>query len=282
MKNGKFLASSSTLTIGAALFLAIQPTSAVAFTLNLTGGDSGIANTGWGTNTVTFDIDTSCNSYLTTVERSIDTAISTWGSVPTSALEIKRGATTSLPNAITTYVGSSATSYAPIGNTVVYCDANFATNSGASADSIPGYATGINYTSTGRIQGCLLVLNVQSGGQANITTLDSTLTDVVLTHEIGHCLGFGHSADTQALMYYQTGAGRKSYLTKDDIDAVTFLYPREEPGSGGFMGCNSVQSISGPGSGGGPGSPRGAVELLGLLVAIGTLVQLGKALTKNS
>ena len=219
-----------------ALVLGVAASSGFAFTLNQ-GGNSSITNTGWQTGTVTFDIDVSCNNYRTTVESAINAAAGLWGTVPSSSLNIALGQTVTLSKAITTYVGAAATEYAPVGNPIVYCDAAFSTTSPSlDKDSIPGFATGSNLTSDGRIQGALLVLNVESGAKANITTLDETLVHVILTHEIGHCLGFGHSADTNAMMYYATGAGRQMVLAKDDIDAVTYLYPRKDLSSKGF-GC---------------------------------------------
>jgi len=48
----------------------------------------------------------------------------------------------------------------------------------------------------------------------------------VATHEIGHAIGFDHSADSNAIMYFQAhGSGRGATLGSDDIAAVSFLYP---------------------------------------------------------
>jgi PKD repeat protein len=56
----------------------------------------------------------------------------------------------------------------------------------------------------------------------------STLAEII-AHELGHTLGFGHSASTTALMYYSvTGLGAS--LRDDDMVAARWLYPN---GSGG-------------------------------------------------
>jgi hypothetical protein len=48
----------------------------------------------------------------------------------------------------------------------------------------------------------------------------------VATHEIGHSIGFGHSADAAAIMYATAhGGGRGASLGSDDVAAVSFLYP---------------------------------------------------------
>lgn len=48
----------------------------------------------------------------------------------------------------------------------------------------------------------------------------------VAAHEIGHSIGFGHSADPAATMYATAhGGGRGATLGSDDIAAVSFLYP---------------------------------------------------------
>lgn len=221
--------------------------SSFAFTLLM--DSQGEATSGWGSNTVTFDVDVSCNSYLTVVQNAVNVASSTWGSVSTSGLSVSLGTTVTLPQAITAYVGNSATSSAPQGNPIIYCDTSFGTNAGVDANSIPGYAGAQNIDTSGQIKGALLVLNVQNGATANVTTLDSTLMDVILAHEIGHCLGFGHSTDRNALMYYATATGRQVVLAKDDIDAVSYLYPRQELSSSGLMGCGTIRK--------GDNSPQG-------------------------
>lgn len=217
-----------------------------AFTL--LRGASGQTTTGWQTNNVTFDLDNSCTPYASLVRGALTVAAETWGNVADSGLKISIGETVTLPNPITTYVGSGASSYAPVGNPIVYCDTAFGANSGSDANTIPGFATSPNMNSSGQIVGTLLVLNFQAGAASNVQTASAEIANVVLTHEIGHCLGFGHSADVNALMYYATGAARKNVLAKDDIDAVAYLYPKQDIPGG--LGCATVRSQSLPPSAG--------------------------------
>ena len=84
-----------------------------------------------------------------------------------------------------------------------------------------------------------MVLNIQAGATANISTMSPNVVNNILTHEIGHCIGLGHSADTEALMYYSTNSGRQTVLAKDDIDGVAYLYPKEDL-NGFFKGCSAI------------------------------------------
>ena len=52
----------------------------------------------------------------------------------------------------------------------------------------------------------------------------------VATHELGHAMGLGHSADTTATMYaFAHFDGRCASVRQDDMNGITFIYP----GSGG-------------------------------------------------
>ena len=52
----------------------------------------------------------------------------------------------------------------------------------------------------------------------------------VACHEIGHSVGFGHSADGAAIMAPTARGNRGAVLAADDIAAVSFLYPGSKSG----------------------------------------------------
>jgi PKD repeat protein len=54
--------------------------------------------------------------------------------------------------------------------------------------------------------------------------ISSALLAEIVAHEFGHTLGFGHSADSTALMY-ATVTGRGASLRTDDQNAARWLYP---------------------------------------------------------
>lgn len=257
------------LKIVSGLLLGSITSPCFAFTLLI--GSQNQTTIGWKTKAVAFDIDTSCDAYRSVVDGAVNSAAGVWAGVPSSMLKVSIGSTVTLPHAITTYVGNAATSYAPAGNPIVYCDANFETNSGADADSIPGFATATNMDADGKLTGALLVLNVQTGGKANVTTLDATTTNIVLTHEIGHVLGLGHSADENALMYYSVTPGNKVVLAQDDMDGISYLYPRKEPFTDGFLACGAIKALQadrGDHGRGPPPPPRSGLSEFATLLLI--------------
>lgn len=58
----------------------------------------------------------------------------------------------------------------------------------------------------------------------------------VVAHEVGHALGLGHSPVKDSLMYYQSIPTRVD-LGEDDIDGITYLYPKTQVVD---MNCGSI------------------------------------------
>jgi hypothetical protein len=214
---------------------------APAFTLN---GAS--AMNGWNTSELVFHLNpANCPG---STEAMIDDALAMWNGVPTAAITLSRGETTD--SIATVAAGLSADVPA------IFClnDATFT----ADPDSIPGFATGSHVSSDQHVDYGYLVLNVRPDGRASIERLDDQLVKVVVAHEVGHVLGLGHSANKGALMYYDATAKTTASLAQDDVDGLTYLYPRDEAGRDKMLGC---------GVAGGPAAHGAAGALAALLLA---------------
>jgi Matrixin len=186
---------------------------------------------GWANGKVTFNINTAnCPSGVDVVGI-IKEAIEVWNQVPTSSLKVKYGGTT-----------TQTTDGNPI---VAYCETNFQGVTGADQDSTPGVARG---NGTDRLSTGLLILNA-SAGQSNIANISRLALLVVITHEIGHALGLGHSQSANAVMYYTYSYKTELNLSQDDIDGITYLYPSDEFDDNKFAGCGTVKNMPPPSAG---------------------------------
>lgn len=193
-----------------------------------------------------------------TLDTMLDEAVGVWNSVPGSYLKLEKTGTTTATGA--DVVSGSA------GGFVVVCDTTYSADTGA--DPNVTLATTISsFDQTGYLVRGGVVLNMQSSMFRNETLNQQIL---VLTHEVGHILGLGHSSDPRAIMYFQVRAsGSRPTISQDDVDGVSYLYPRDETSGaqGKLFGCGHLESAAGPGSGGN-GPTAGALAaacVLGLI-----------------
>lgn len=232
------------------IFLAalLAPTPGVAFTLIST--DSSLL--GWSNPEVAFYINTSnCPTSLDVVT-AFKEAAEVWNGVPTSNLKVSYGGST-------TSTGFTA-------NPTVYCESNFATVTGLDQDFTVG--AGSITTSSSRPNTGILILNVSSG-TGNISNQSTAKLRIIMAHEIGHVLGLGHADDATALMYYDATAKTTLRLSQDDIDGISYLYPRDELGSDKKFGCGLVRDATNlPPMG---GSPTGAASTAALFALVMTV-----------
>lgn len=216
-----------------ALLAAIAPSTSQAFTL-IYSTSAKLASSGWQTSGLTIDYDWSaCSSVSTsTLNAALSDAVNAWNHLPSTSLTLSIGSSTS-----TSYSSLAAKAATPSvsNNIVIFCDASIYADfsitsvSGATLEWFDG--GGKNY---------LAFIGLNSTGDANdISNYTETTLSILMAHEIGHSLGLGHSPDTDALMYYRTAKTQLNF-SQDDIDGATYLYPRSEPGSGGFLGCGSL------------------------------------------
>ncbi|MDZ4676818.1 MAG: matrixin family metalloprotease [Oligoflexia bacterium] len=213
------------------VFLRFDP--ALAFTL-CSSTSSGMA--GWQTKLLKFKLNpTNCPANINDI---VDTAMALWNSAPTSNLIIKReGTSTEVPANLVdpNYVATDVA--------VIACDNTFSTNFGTNFEnSVAG--VGVCRIQGGAITRGYLILNTQAGGTANISTFSTTRQHITVAHEIGHVIGLGHSSDQSAMMFYDITSKTKLGLAQDDIDGLTYLYPRSEISGDLPFGCGSVSNIN--------------------------------------
>ncbi len=233
---------------------------AQAFTLlaNSAHGDS--ATKGRQKNEIVFDyVSTECPSQTQLVAL-LEDAIDAWNDVRSANLKLKLGTEATVSGGLIT---TSA-------DLVVLCDDNQLAGTGVLGyfDNDPS-----NMDADGKMTSGLLFLNNASGDLANAFS-DTEFGSLVLAHEIGHALGLGHTPSETALMYFAASESQKLALTQDDIDGITYLYPRSEPGDGIF-GCGTLsRSGSGEGQSGGPGAaPMVALHWVGLILLLAFLTR---------
>ncbi|HTL12970.1 MAG TPA: matrixin family metalloprotease [Bdellovibrionota bacterium] len=221
---------------------------AMAFTL----GAANSSQLGWSTRTVTFNYNfTDCGVDVSRMKTALSMAIKLYNSVPTSFVTLKMGAavTTTIPQGDSKIIAKTA------GSPEIICSNTFGADLGLDDNVVAG-STSFFTNSTSHIAYAYVGLNGDSGAHASMQNIDTEVgiqgIAVAMAHEMGHSLGLGHSPDPQALMYFDTSAKTELRLSQDDIDGITYLYPRDEFGGSGVFGCGTIR-LDGGGGSGGPG-----------------------------
>lgn len=209
--------------------------------------------TGWENTNLAINLNpTNCPADI--LER-LDDAFKLWNSVATSSLKL------SLGNVTSTTTGAQIRAGQATDAPVVTCDPNMGTTFNEDDNFILGVGTAWS-TNNGYLNQGGVVLNVRSGSRANINATDVATRNVVVAHELGHMLGVGHSSSESALMYYSAGSRNTVNLSKDDWDAISYLYPRDEVAKSNLAGgCGLVKNQP-------PNFPRGIWTLLLMLLPL--------------
>lgn len=209
-----------------------------------------------------------------------------WNKVPTSALKLEAAGFSPATQSINTgrlcsptddpciTAGNGAGNLIPAVEEIIIACNNNALNFGGNnvlAVTIP------NKFSGKKIVGAIILINdtVSPGAFGRLSKSDKI---AVISHEIGHAIGLGHSEDAAALMYFRTVNLRKR-LGQDDINGVSFLYPMKgdlfglmgEDKGGILGGCGTISTDKKNPPG---GSPFQMMITLGALVLIFELYRL--------
>lgn len=186
-----------------------------------------------------------------------------WNRVPTSRLRLRRGSILILPdafneNSVCSDPSSSSCSPNPdlivSSDILITCntsDDNFAPNSGVLAISVPNNISGRD------IKGAIVVLNDEE--TTRLKNQSPAELKAILAHEIGHAIGLGHSPVKDSLMYY-TLVNTRTRLGWDDIDGVTYLYPKEQP-----VSCGTIRDVT-------KNTPQTWWGLFAFIIALGPLL----------
>ena len=235
----------------------LTPSAAHAFTLEFQ------SEQGWTNNAQTFLVNyTNCPVSNDVLNAAIDAGVNLWNSVSTTNVKLTRGGTTG------DLASDAQASPAVITDSpVILCDNNFTTNVGQGDTNVGNHVTAVTFVrsnSSGQMAFAVMVLNSDTGKSGNIANFDATQLSDIVSHEMGHAMGLGHSGLQEALMYYVSDAKTTLNLAQDDVDGITFLYPRQEPTSG-FMGCGTLKNV---GKGGGSDFPGAGAAVLALWVVV--------------
>lgn len=224
----------------ALLLFALMISNAQAFTLNNT------VSAAFGKDVVPVNVADNCSnlgvSSAEILSMVSDAASQFWNTVSTSRLRLTAGSVVSVDSKFYTDKICNTNSGSCEPNTdltvssdiLITCNADTTDNFPASQRTVLAITIPNNISGT-TINGALVAINDRSD---NIFQDKSRAQMVsIIAHEIGHAIGLGHSPVTDSLMYY-TLVPVRDRLGWDDIDGITYLYPREQP-----IGCGTISQV---------------------------------------
>ncbi|MBC7427070.1 MAG: matrixin family metalloprotease [Bacteriovorax sp.] len=226
----------------AALFLCFAAFNAQAFTLNnsaklVFAQDEVTVNVAGGFCT---NIGITDTEFLTIVGEAVDQF---WNKAPTSRLKLRQGQIINVATAFhTDTICTASTNCTPNPTIAVTSDILVSCNNNSAnftSSSILGVTIPNNISGT-TILGSLVMINDMASTQFDTKTHAEKVA--IISHELGHAFGLGHSPVEDSLMYYAT-VSQRTRLGRDDIDGISYLYPKQQP----ISGCGTIDlNKSGP------------------------------------
>lgn len=227
---------------------------------------------GWQQDTLTVKVNYSkCNVSNSELDASIDNAFQLWNEVATSGLRLVRNGESSATGA------QALSDYKSIQDgPVIICEEDLFLEEGY--EGVLGL--GGFYSSNNEIFVGYILLN-STANNWDYSTLSNLIKDLVITHEMGHVMGLGHSNDKNAIMYYAATEKNQLSLGQDDVDAITYLYPRNELGENKVFGCGTVSRIYEDGKNN-DSPPWSGIFILSLIfLSAGVSVRLSRVLNNR-
>jgi len=179
------------------------------------------------------NLNLSDDQLMSLIEEAIDDY---WNTVPTSKLILVIGQKKSLSSSYySDPLCSSGTSNRCTPNVTIKVDNDIVVSCNTNSTNFPSPAilasSMPNNFSGNTIYGSLVLINDTASN--GFKSRNREQQKAIIAHEIGHAIGLGHSPVKDSLMYY-SDVNYRTRLGLDDIDGVTYLYPKEQPFS-----CNS-------------------------------------------
>lgn len=166
-----------------------------------------------------------------------------WNKSPTSRLKLRAGNVINVAAAYgTDLICNAATDCEPNQALAVSADVLITCNSNAGNFSSPSVlaVTVPNNINGKHIIGSLIMINDLASNQFVNKSRAEKIS--IIAHELGHTFGLGHSPVKDSLMYYST-VNHRQHLGSDDIDGISYLYPKQQP-----VSCGSITSNTTPAS----------------------------------
>lgn len=196
------------------------------------------------------------------VSDALDASLAAWSAVPCAGGGAASVTFARLQNVVC--ARTESVSAGPNANVVMFRDNDWRYKG---TDNTLGFTTVTFSTATGEILGADMEINAAFN---ELTTGQPVAYDLrsILTHELGHLLGLGHSSDPEATMVadYEKGSIAPRDLSDDDVAAICAAYPPGRQAAcdptprGGFASSCAPDAVAEAPDGEGCSVPPGAGE----------------------